>query len=401
MSIRPILSALLRNKTGAVLVAIQIALTLAVVVNAVYIIVQRIEKIGRPTGLDEHNIFLVNTQNYAKDFPYETTIREDLAYLNSLPGVVAATTINAIPLSGGGSSTEYYNQPGGKGEKTPGNYFEVNERGVDALGVRLESGRGFSASVIRPPVRITSEFVPELVMTRVMAKQLFPDKEPLGQTVYDSLGQPARLVGIIENMHGSWPDWDKVGNVVLHPVITCCDDISYFVRAKPGERDRLMRIVEDKIAAAKPGRVVNSVRTLDFYKKRSYDEDRHMAIYLGIVIVLLIAIASLGVFGLATFNVQSRTKQIGTRRAIGARRADIVQYFLVENWLITTCGIVTGCVLALGVGYWLHLRFELPLLKLYYLVGGVLGLWLLGLVATLVPARRAARVPPAVATRTV
>jgi putative ABC transport system permease protein len=401
MSIRPILSALLRNKTGAVLVAIQIALTLAVVVNATYIIMQRIEKIGRPTGIDEPNIFLVNTQNYSKDFPYESTIREDLAYLNSLPGVIAATSINAIPLSGGGSSTEYYNQPGGKGDKIPGNYFEVNERGIDALGVRLDSGRGFSASVIRPPVRITSDFVPEVVMTRVMAKQLYPDKEPLGQTVYSSLGQPARIVGIIENMHGSWPDWDKVSNVVLHPVINCCDDISYLVRTKPGERDRLMKVVEDKIASSKPGRVVNSVRTLDFYKKRSYDDDRHMAIYLLVVIVLLISVASLGIFGLATFNVQSRTKQIGTRRAIGARRADIVQYFLVENWLITTAGVVAGCMLALAVGYWLHVNFELPLLKLYYLAGGVLGLWLLGLVATLVPARRAALVPPAVATRTV
>jgi putative ABC transport system permease protein len=401
MTIRPILSALLRNKTGAILVAIQIALTLAVVVNSVYIIVQRIEKIGRPTGIDEHNIFLVNTLNYASDFPFAASIREDLAYLNGLPGVVAATSINAIPLSGGGSSTEYYNQPGGKGEKIPGNYFEVNERGVDALGVHLESGRGFSAAIIRPPVLITSEFVPEVVMTRVMAKQLFPDKEPLGQTVYDSLGQPARLVGIIENMHGSWVGWDKVGNVVLHPVIACCNGVSYLVRTKPGERDRLMKIVEEKMSGSTPGRVVNSVRTLDFYKARSYDDDRNMAIYLAIVIVLLVGIASLGIFGLATFNVQSRTKQIGTRRAIGARRADIVQYFLIENWLITTCGVTVGCMMALGVGYWLHLKLDLPLLNLLYLVGGVFGLWCIGLLATLVPARRASRVSPAVATRTV
>src|SRR5258705_409149 len=185
MSIRPILSALLRNKTGAILVAVQIALTLAVVVNSVYIIVQRIEKIGRPTGIDEHNIFLVNTLNFSGDFPFAASIREDLGYLNGLPGVIAATSINNIPLSGGGSSTAYYSEPAAKGHEIPGNYFEVNERGIDALGVHLDSGRGFSAAVVRPPVLITSEFVPELVMTRVMAKQLFPDKQPLGQTVYD------------------------------------------------------------------------------------------------------------------------------------------------------------------------------------------------------------------------
>lgn len=401
MSIRPILSALLRNKTGAVLVAIQIALTLAVVVNSIYIIVQRIEKIGRPTGIDEHNVFIINTLDYAQDFPFEATAREDLAYLNSLPGVVAATSINAIPLSGGGSSTEYYTQPGGKGEKVPGNYFEVNERGVEALGVHLESGRNFSSGAVLAPKRIQSKFVSELIMTRAIAKQLFPDKEPLGQTVYDNTGNPARLVGIVENMHGSWVGWDKVGNVVFHPLIACCNGLSYLVRSQPGERDRLMKVVEEKLSGSMRGRVLISVRSLDFYKTRSYDSDRHMAIYLSIVIVLLVAVASLGIFGLATFNVQSRTKQIGTRRAIGARRTDIVQYFLIENWLITTCGIVAGCVLALGVGYWLHMKFELPLLNLLYLVGGVLGLWCIGLLATLVPARRASRVPPAVATRTV
>jgi putative ABC transport system permease protein len=161
-----------------------------------------------------------------------------------------------------------------------------------------------------------------------------------------------------------------------------------------------MKVAEEKLGAT-PGRVLISVRALDFYKDRSYSDDRNMAIFLSIVIVLLIAIASLGIFGLATFNVQSRTKQIGTRRAIGARRTDIVQYFLVENWLITTSGIVSGCILALGVGYWLSTHFELPRLDLYYLVAGVFGLWLIGQLATLLPARRASRVPPAVATRTV
>jgi len=401
MNIRPILSALLRNKTGAALVAMQIALTLAVVVNAVYIIVQRIEKIGRPTGIDESNIFLVNSFNYGQNFNTAASIREDLAYLDGLPGVVAATSINAVPLSGGGSSTEYFTEPGERGAKAQGNYFEVNENGVRALGVRLVSGRNFDSSVIQPPVKLSSEFVPEVIMTRAIAKQLFPDREPLGQTVYDNLGHPARIIGIIETMQGSWVDWDKVGNVVLHPVTACCQLIGYLVRTRPGQRDRLMRIAEEKLATSIPGRVLISVRPLDFYKARSYADDRNMSIFLSLVIVLLIAVAALGIYGLATFNVQSRTKQIGTRRAIGARRGDIVSYFLVENWLITTAGVVTGCVLALAVGYWLSTRFELPRLDLYYLVGGVLGLWTVGLVSTLLPARRAARVSPAVATRTV
>jgi putative ABC transport system permease protein len=74
---------------------------------------------------------------------------------------------------------------------------------------------------------------------------------------------------------------------------------------------------------------------------------------------------------------------------------------MVENWLITTVGVVTGCVLALGVGYWLSTKFSLPRLDLYYLVGGVLVLWTIGQLAAMQPARRAARISPAIATRTV
>jgi len=115
----------------------------------------------------------------------------------------------------------------------------------------------------------------------------------------------------------------------------------------------------------------------------------------------VIAVTSLGIFALATFNVSTRTKQIGTRRAIGARRRDIVRYFLIENGLITSAGVLAGCALALAAGYWLSVHYALPRLDLYYLVGGVLALWGIGLLAAWQPARRASAVPPSVATRTV
>jgi putative ABC transport system permease protein len=126
-----------------------------------------------------------------------------------------------------------------------------------------------------------------------------------------------------------------------------------------------------------------------------------MTVYLVTVIALLLGIAALGIFGLAAFNVSTRTKQIGTRRAVGARRTDILRYFLAENWLITSAGVVVGCVLALLLGYWLSTTFELPRLKLYYLLLGVVVLWTVSLLAALRPARRASLVSPAIATRTV
>jgi putative ABC transport system permease protein len=99
--------------------------------------------------------------------------------------------------------------------------------------------------------------------------------------------------------------------------------------------------------------------------------------------------------------VNARRKQIGTRRAVGARRVDIIRYFMVENWLLTTGGVIVGSVLAFGFGLWLSSAFALPRLQPAYVVGGIVLLWILGQLAVFVPARRAAAIPPAIATRTV
>lgn len=404
LDVRPILSALMRNRTGAFLVALQIAIALAVLVNAVYVVKQRVDKVSRPTGLDEANTFVVASSGFAQDFDYPAALREDLAYLRSVPGVVAATAINAVPLSGGGSSTGVTAKPSGGAsarDSKPTNVFWIDEQGLEALGVRLIAGRAFRPDEILPPPTTYDVSPPSVIVTQALAKELFPDTNALGKPVYDSLDRPSVIVGIVEHMHGSWVSWDKVDNVSFIPIRPIGPSNYYLVRTSPGQRDAVMRTVEEHLAAANPRRVIAWVRTLEQFKARSYRNDRNMAIFLVSVTGLLLGITALGIFGLATFNVSTRTKQIGTRRAIGARRFDIVRYFLVENGLITTAGIVVGCALALGVGFWLSVKYQLPRLDLYYLVAGVLGLWFLGQVAVWQPARRAATVSPAVATRTV
>ncbi|HEX6571059.1 MAG TPA: FtsX-like permease family protein [Steroidobacteraceae bacterium] len=401
MDFKHILSSLRRSPTGAILVALQIALALAIAVNSLFIVVQRLELINRPNGIDVENVFAVAFMPLGDKFQGEATMREDLQVLRSVPGVRAATVVNALPLSGGGSSTAVYTQPNEKGKRAPVNYFEVDEQGLETFGAPLAEGRNFDASIVRKLPRNTSEFPPEIILTRDAAKELFGDEPALGKTVYSSLSQPAKIVGILDHMHGSWPGWEKVGNVALSPVIPDETYARYLVRAQPGQRDAVMKAVEDKLRALDNGRVILKLRTLEYVAASTYADDRAMALYLTVVIGLLVGVAALGIFGLAAFNVSTRTKQIGTRRAVGARRRDILRYFLVENWLITTVGVVTGCVLALVLGYWLSTVFELPRLKLYYLVGGALALWLLSLGAALRPARRASLVSPAIATRTV
>src|SRR5665213_31521 len=111
LNLRPIVSALLRNRTGAVLVAVQIAIALAVLVNAVYIVKRRIDKIGRPSGMDIANILVVSSSGFSEGYDYVAAIRDDLGYLRGVNGVIAASAVNSIPLSQGGSATTLTNRP--------------------------------------------------------------------------------------------------------------------------------------------------------------------------------------------------------------------------------------------------------------------------------------------------
>jgi putative ABC transport system permease protein len=404
LDIRPVMSSLLRNRTGALLVSFQIAIALAVLVNAIFIVHQRIEKMSRPTMIDDQNLFGVAMAEFTGRYNYDASVHEDLTYLRNLPGVVSASISNSVPLSISGSAETVWTQPDAKGRRAQLNEFMMDEEGLKTLGVRLIAGRAFRANEILPPVTPlnNADFAAQLIVTKVAAEKLFPHENALGKSVYNRLGKPATIIGIIDNMIGTgWSGYEAVDQVAILPLLPRMYGFGYLVRTQPGRRDSVMRTVEEHLSTSNPDRAVKGVHSVEFYKRALYLDDRNMAVFLITVTVLLVAIASLGIFGLATFNVSTRTKQIGTRRAVGARRADIVQYFMIENGLITTGGIVVGSALALALGYWLSLQYQLPRLDLYYLVGGVLALWLIGQLAAWQPARRASAVSPSVATRTV
>lgn len=401
MEIRPILSALLRNRAGAILVALQIAITLAIVVNAVYLAQQRLTKIGRPTGIDDQNLFSFWVTTYEKDFDFLGMIREDMTLLRRMPGIVEAAPIVQVPLSGSGSSTMFYSQPEKKGETSPANYYPTDEHGVKALGVTLSAGASFDANAVEYRTKEEQGWPPVAVISQGLATALFKDQPALGRTFYDDQSHPIKVVGVISHMHGSWVGWDKVDRVMLMPRVGPGPSLQYLIRAQPGEIDRVMTAVDVALRKRDPNRVVGEMHKMSRMKQSSYAGDSLMAVTLSSVTGLVLIFSALGIFGLATFNVNNRTRQIGTRRAVGARRRDIVRYFMVENWLVTTAGVVVGCGLALAAGFWLSRQYQMPRLDLYYLVGGVLTLWAVGQFAAWQPSLRAAKVSPAMATRNI
>lgn len=402
MELRPILSAMLRNKTGAILVGLQIAITLAVVANSVFIIMQRVEKIARPPGIDSDNLFFVQSYGFGPTYDQRDTVRRDLDLIRALPGVVSASITNDIPLSGGGSSTSLGPVTDRDKITINTNYYAVDEHGVEALGVKLAEGRAFTEQEIQfNPDASGPQFTPFVILTKDAARAVFGDEHALGKTVYGGNGRAAVVIGIMENMLGAWVGWDKLTQVMLLPRIPAGPIARYIVRAEPGRRDALMAEVERKLAESNTTRAISWVRSHTQIKERSYRADSRMVAFLSLLVGLMISVTALGIVGLASFHVNVRTKQIGTRRAVGARRIDIIRYFMVENWLLTTGGVIAGTILAFAFGQWLSSAYSLPRLEPVYVAGGVVVLLVLGQLAAFLPARRAASIPPAIATRTV
>ncbi|MGI9203827.1 MAG: ABC transporter permease [Woeseiaceae bacterium] len=402
MGIRPMLSSLMRNKTGPILVALQIAVTLAIVINSLFIVVQRIETMNRDSGIDVDNVIVTDVRGFGEGFDVMDSITNDIDLINAIPGVIAATVSNHAPLSGSGSGTGLRSVPDETVDAVGAGRYQWSEKGLDALGVSLSRGRNFYPEEVNFVLPDTDNGTPpSILVTQQLADELFPGEDALGKPVYWTSMEMSTIVGIIDYMHGSWVSWDRLGNVVVQPGKPAYINNRYIARVEPGMRDEIMPIIEQRLGESNLMRVVKNVRSLEEMAANSYRRDRSMAIVLSIVITLLVGLTALVIVGLASFNVTQRTKQIGTRRALGARRIDIVTQFILENWLITTAGAVLGIILTVVVAYWLETSFELPRLDWRYLPVGILSLIALSTLAVIEPARRAASVPPAVATRSV
>ena len=171
------------------------------------------------------------------------------------------------------------------------------------------------------------------------------------------------------------------------------------MRVDPAQRDAVLKAATPVLESIGGKRMVREARTLEEMRSSYYAQDRAMIWLLGGVCVALLLVTALGIVGLASFWVQQRTRMIGTRRALGATRGQILRYFQLENLLLSSAGIALGMGAAYGINLALIRSYELPLLPAYYLPVGALTLCLLGQLAVLGPARRAAALPPVAALR--
>jgi len=411
MELRPILTTLRRHKTASALIVLEIALSCAIVCNALFLIGERIERISQTSGLAENQLVRVQLTGIGKDDNAQALTNSDLAALRGLPGVRDATLTNQVPFVNSSWNTSVTMVKDQQQPTLSSTVYMGDDHFLDTMGLKLVAGRNFSSDELvdwklldAPNSKVS---IPAVIITRSMADKLFPGGDAIGKSFYAWGDDPIRIVGIVEHFVRPSDQGGAAGHeysMILPFTIPYTVGGNYVIRVTdPARRDEALKAATAVLKRNSSGRIIleDNTKTIEALREEYYRQDRSMVWLLVAVCIALLVVTALGIVGLASFWVQQRTKQIGVRRALGATRGQILRYFQTENFLLATLGIVLGMMLAYGINQLLMGKYELPRLPAIYLPVGALTLWLLGQLSVLGPARRAAAVPPAVATRSV
>jgi putative ABC transport system permease protein len=400
MPLGPIIRSLRHNKTRFVLIVLEIAFTLAIVVNCVNMIIDERTKMLKVSGFDDEHLVRVLSRRFTP-FPDANatvaSLQRDVRALQSVPGVRAAANSYFLPWQGGGSSNSFRAPKGGILQAQE---YQASPGIFETLGVNVVEGRGLRAEDYPPPSQDNTTSY-NVVISRAFEKLLYPEGSGVGQTFLDNDGSTTyHIVGVIDRFYNpyGWPIGDFV--VFLPDYAGSRRGGSSFLVRTTGPLKETVPLLEKALLAVAPDRILD-MSTVPETKDTYFANGRLVVKGMTAVIVLVVFVTGIGILGLTSLSVTERRRQIGTRRALGATRGDILMHFLLENWVVTSAGLALGVVLAYMLNFLLVSHVSDAKMDWRLVAVGVLLLWANGLIATMFPAMRATAVSPAIATRSV
>ncbi|WDE13191.1 ABC transporter permease [Thalassomonas haliotis] len=404
MNIKALVKSLLLRKFTSGLLIIQLAITLALVVNSVILALDTRENLSRDTGMDNENILLVSLHptsgNYRDLDYYRSVVREDLSQLARLPGVKFVSAINQLPLRPRGALRNVHDLDNPEQERSDTYLQDVkvffgNKNLADALGLSLLEGRYLNQGDQRD---FGSDERPNIVISESLKLSLYGEKSAIGQET-----NRGRIVGVIRDIsfNPTLPE-DKQYAVFDNTLMESVFVARYYVLSvEPGQMSTVRNQVSDTILAVQPERDIFRVFTMAEHLERFYRDDQGLADLFLLLCALMLLVTAISSYAYAQFHISRQKKYIGIRRALGARKRDILLYVLTENALICVLGCLLGVVTVIGFNVLLsqYISLSKPEPLLFLLASGTM--FIAGILATWLPALNTSNIPPVIATRTV
>lgn len=403
MDIKPIFLSLKQNKFMAILMIVQIAFTMGVLSSSVLVATETLRAWGMPSGIPHEDILRISPEFFDETQDIGQALVKDIERVKNMPNVINIAPSNAVPFTAE-NMINVYLAPEEDAQEYKTVVFHSDESIFDVLQLSLIEGRLLTASdVIRGENNATPENASQVMISQDMASVLFADQTALGQTIWLSKNSdPVQVVGVYSNfmvgerLNGRGKSYQSI----IRPQVkwSLSQQPHYLIRVESGQGTSMMEDIID-VFYQERGRYINSSELLKRTQKRMYDGRGSRALTMLVISVVLLMITGLGMTGLTAFQVTQRRKQIGTRRALGAKKSDIMRYFLTENTIITLIGLLIGILVTLIITFELSEQASQNFMNVSVLLLTGLVMWIVNILAVWFPAKRAANIEPAIVTR--
>ncbi len=398
-----------QRRLRSLLVVSEVALSVVLLVGAAVLVVSFLELRAVDTGFDpegllamEMSLTSVAYQTPSQSWEFQRSVLE---LIRAVPGVSSAATVSSVPLERGQN-----NMLGIDGHPEDARVY-IEHRAISpeyfrTLGVAVILGREFTETD-------SESSLPVVIINRELANRYWPDRNPLGNTITigKDLGDleeaPREIVGVVGDVREQGLAVEGVPTVFvphtqvppqLHKSMNEWFPVAWLVRT-----DSLSMVgaqLRDVVAEVDPTQPIMSLRTMNQVISDITEQPQAQSLLMGAFAALALALTVVGIYGVISYSVSQRTREIGIRMALGAERRGVLRMVLYEGLKVTSVGLGLGVLGSLALARVLEsLVFEVSPTDPRILSSVAISLLIVAILACVVPALRATRVDPLIALR--
>ena len=392
-----------RNWMRSGLIVSEVALSLMLLVAAGLLIHSFWRLLQTDPGFDPKGVLALDIPlsraTYTKPEQRSAAFQQLIGRMKALPGVRDVSVVSNVPLTDFDVEVSFQiegREPYKPGEEAVADYTIAGSDYFRTMNINLLRGRVFTD-------QDTTNSPQVMVVSNAFVKRYFPNEDAIGKRiVFDDNDKTVReIVGVVADVRRNGLDADVQPEMYLSHIQNPERRMNLVIRTEARDASQLIPAARAEVKAFNPNQIIWRAQTLEQLLSTSVAPRRFNMLLLGIFAVVALVLAAVGLYGVMSYSVSWRTREIGIRMALGAKRADVLRLVVRQGMTMTLIGLALGLVGAFSISRVLQgLLYGVSSTDPVTFIAVSIMLLVVALLACLVPARRATRVDPIIALRT-